>query len=362
LRRTSSAATDFKYLRHSSAYSHAVSPPSTMISLRLLLAALATACASPSVAAPSAKAPTLPANTLRAASTSGAYGPWRSAPIRGGGYLQQIFFAPSDARRMYVTSDVGGIFRSDDGGQKWRMLHGALPPDAGSYSPRGFLVHPRNANRIWAATGSAWGSVNGVFVSDDGGDSWRQTLKAPFDGNGWYRSAGNVLAMSPRDPNLILAGPLGGGLRRSTDGGQTWKTVGPLDINPVAILFDRADPRRAWACARPWDERKTKLPDGTEVGLRGGLFRSQDGGLTWQKLSEKSPEEIIQDPRDAQVLVGTMGEGPHREVDRRRADLAAVFGWPGALRQRRGAQRRHVLGPRSRPRLPARGRSRRPLL
>ena len=223
--------------------------------------------------------------------------------------MQQVFFAPSDARRVYMTSDVGGLFRSDDGGRSWRMLHGALPSDAGSYSPRGFVVHPRNANRILVATGSAWGSVNGVFVSNDGGNSWTQTLKAPFDGNGWYRSAGNVLAMSPHDTNLILAGPLGGGIQRSQDGGKTWQSSGPDDLNPVAIVFDRANARRVWVCAQPWGEKKVKRADGTEAELRGGLFVSNDAGRTWAKISDKSPEEIVQHPRDAQVLVGTMGEG-----------------------------------------------------
>src|SRR4051812_33187501 len=44
------------------------------------------------------------------------YGAWRSGAIGGGGYLQHVVWAPGDARRMYLTSDVGGCFRSDDAG------------------------------------------------------------------------------------------------------------------------------------------------------------------------------------------------------------------------------------------------------
>jgi hypothetical protein len=209
---------------------------------------------------------------------------------------------------MYMTSDVGGLFRSDNGGKTWRMLHGALPPDAASYSVRGFAVHPKNANRILAGVGSPWGSSSGVWVSSDAGESWKQTLKARFDGNGWYRSTGNVVVISPQNPNRVLAAPLGGGLARSEDGGRTWARSGPDDINPTHILFDRTNARRIWVCARPWDEVKVKRSNGQEVGLRGGLFLSQDAGKTWTQINNDSPGEMHQDPANPTVIWGLMRE------------------------------------------------------
>jgi photosystem II stability/assembly factor-like uncharacterized protein len=243
-----------------------------------------------------------------AAHAETSYGPWKSAPIRGGGYLQQVFFAPSDPSRMYMTSDVGGLFRSDDSGKTWRMLHGALPPDAASYSVRGLAVHPKNANRIIAAVGSPWGSSSGLWLSTDAGESWKQTLKARFDGNGWHRSAGNVVAVSPHNTNRVLAGPLGGGIALSEDGGQTWTRSGPDDLSPTHIVFDRTNARRAWLCARPWDEVKVKRANGEEVGLRGGLFLSEDAGKTWTQINNDSPSEMHQDPTNAAVLWGLRRE------------------------------------------------------
>ncbi|HEY9249050.1 MAG TPA: hypothetical protein VIO38_07960, partial [Rariglobus sp.] len=80
------------------------------------------------------------------------YGSWNSSVIGGGGFLQHAVFAPSDPRRLYLSSDVGGLFRSDDNGATWHMLHGSLPADAGNYSVRGVLVDPRNADRVTIAT------------------------------------------------------------------------------------------------------------------------------------------------------------------------------------------------------------------
>jgi photosystem II stability/assembly factor-like uncharacterized protein len=246
--------------------------------------------------------------TIFSAHANTSYGPWQSAPIRGGGYLQQVVFAPSDPNRLYLSSDVGGLFGSWDGGKTWRMLHGGLPADAASYSIRGLAVHPKDANRILIGAGSPWGRSSGVWLSTNGGDSWKRTLEARFDGNGAHRAAGNVVVVSPHDPNLVLAGSLGGGIRRSLDGGETWTSSGPDDLSPTHILFDRTNARRVWLCARPWREVKQKRADGTEVGLRGGLFLSEDTGQTWTEISNTSPSEMYQAPNDAAVLFGLMRE------------------------------------------------------
>lgn len=65
------------------------------------------------------------------------YGAWRSGAFGGGGFLQNIIFAPSDPRMLYTYVDVGGLYRSADGGRTWRMLHGSLPARDGAYSVRG---------------------------------------------------------------------------------------------------------------------------------------------------------------------------------------------------------------------------------
>jgi photosystem II stability/assembly factor-like uncharacterized protein len=82
--------------------------------------------------------------------------------LGGGGYIQNVVPCPSNPKRFYSYVDVGGVYRSDDGGQNWRMLHGALPPTSGTYEVRGLLVDPRDENRVLIATGSQWAGKEGV--------------------------------------------------------------------------------------------------------------------------------------------------------------------------------------------------------
>ena len=73
---------------------------------------------------------------------------------------------------------------------------------------RGILVDPRHANRVLVAGGDNWNFTGGgIVVSDDGGETWRMTLKgARFYGNGPRRMYGRVLSRDPFNPDRIVAG------------------------------------------------------------------------------------------------------------------------------------------------------------
>lgn len=240
------------------------------------------------------------------------YGAWRSSEIGGGGYLQHVVFCPSDAKRVYLTSDVGGLYRSDDGGDTWHMLHGALPARGGAYEVRGLTVDPRNADRILVALGSHWDrEPTGIYASDDGGRTFQAVLTtARFAGNGGSRADGCVLVRNPADSSLILAASLATGLFRSTDNGRTWLHVAGLDdLDPTDVVFDRRNPQRVWLCAMPYRGRVGEK----SVNLPGGLFVSEDAGLTWQRLTDDPPAEIAQDPVYPDRLYGLFRQ---RQVQR----------------------------------------------
>jgi photosystem II stability/assembly factor-like uncharacterized protein len=229
------------------------------------------------------------------------YGAWHSSIIGGGGYIQNVVVAPSDPRILYSYVDVGGIYRSDDGGESWRMLHGALPAGVAYTEVRGCVVDTHDPDHVVIATGSQYGKKSGIWVSRDGGGSWTRTLELQFTGNGPGRASGFVLERDPRQPRTLWAASIGEGIRVSNDFGQTWAETGAEAKGYffVDVDIDRTNSKRVWACASKLKFGKTEYP--------AAFFRTEDGGVTWVKLAEESPSEIIQDPKDAGCIYGIFG-------------------------------------------------------
>jgi photosystem II stability/assembly factor-like uncharacterized protein len=223
------------------------------------------------------------------------YGGWRSGRIGGGGWIQGVVPALSDPQRFYAYVDIGGLYRSDDGGQTWRMLHQHLPHG----HVRSVSVDPRDADVVLAAIGKrTWGQ--GVYRSEDGGATWTLVLRAEFHGNDTpvARAAGVVLARHPDRPDVVLAASRNDGVFRSEDGGLSWTLAGVKNQIPQDLVIDRTNPDRAWLCTYT-DARWNK---------EGGLYRSDDGGRTWRKIVDQAPGELVQDPVDGQVVYGLFNE------------------------------------------------------
>lgn len=234
------------------------------------------------------------------------YGGWISGAIGGGGYLQQVAWAPGTPQRLYLASDVGGCFRSDDAGATWRMLHAGLPGGGGAYEVRGILADPRDRDAVLIATS------DGIWDSRDAGATWTRRLQAWFAGNGEFRWTGSVLVRHPRDPDLVLAAAPGAGAFRSRDGGATWTATGAGGCWPTDIACDRGDPGRVLLCARP---RAGVAIGGRSVDLAGGLWESRDAGASWARIADAAPTEMLQDPLDPQAWYGL---DPERQVLRSR--------------------------------------------
>lgn len=222
------------------------------------------------------------------------YGEWRSARIGGGGYVMDII-PTADPHIYYLHTDVGGLYRSDDGGENWSMLHGALPPDVVHQEPRTVVVDPRDPLRIIICTGQHWANRRGgIFYSDDGGQSFSFALQAAFAGNGNERMWGPVMAIDPARPDVVIAGAMQDGVFRSEDFGRTWQQVGLCGINPTDIDFDRTQPGRVLLSARPYNFALLGNPN---TPLHGGLFVSEDSGQTWTEIELAfAPFEILQAP------------------------------------------------------------------
>jgi photosystem II stability/assembly factor-like uncharacterized protein len=238
---------------------------------------------------------------LAAAQEMPHYGQWQSSRIGGGGYVLQVL-ATSDPKVYYCFIDNSGMYRSEDGGNTWRMLHGSLPPVRGCYNVRGMIVDPRDDKKIVAALGTRWDRCDGIYLSDDAGRSWHSShVKTMiFDAADAFRSGGPVLARNPRNPDVVVAASFATGVWRSTDNGMNWTLCGLEEIRPTGVFFDQKNPDRVWLCAQPIKETyRGKMHD-----LAGGFYESQDAGKTWKKLAADGPVKIAQDPQIPNRLYG----------------------------------------------------------
>ena len=253
--------------------------------------------------------PAPPDDVLNAMPT---YGAWHSSYVGGGGYILNIV-PTSDPQIVYAQPDVCGAYRSDDGGQTWRMIHGSLPALRGNQGVRGLVSDPRDPNFVAMTVGDQWAPKLGVFVSKDGGKNWNKTLDALVFGNGPGRWNGETLVRDPHNVNRLVAAANGDGVFESLDNGGTWKILGLKDLYPAHVQFDRARPGRMWVCAENFNQW---VSDKNAMQVwKSAFYRSDDGGRNWTKLSDESPLQMVQDPKIAGRFYGVFGEKEIRATD-----------------------------------------------
>jgi photosystem II stability/assembly factor-like uncharacterized protein len=235
----------------------------------------------------------------------------------GVGSIGALAIAPSAPRVIYVGTGEAdmrssiahgdGMYRSDNGGASWQRIGLERTFQIGR-----ILVDPADANTVFvAALGHAYGPnpERGVFRSRDGGRHWTRVLYRDDD------TGAIDLAFRPGDPGVIYAalwqtrrppwsvyapssGP-GGGLYRSSDGGDSWIPLAghglPEQPGRIGLAVSPSRPDRVYA-----------LVDAPQ----GGLFRSDDAGATWARLSFDARiwtrgwyfGGVTVDPRDADIV------------------------------------------------------------
>jgi len=219
---------------------------------------------------------------------------WKVLPLAGGGNITGVEIAPSDPSVWYAHADVGGPWRSDDAGLTWRPLHGNMTAGmrlANADHVRNLSVDPGDPNRFVFVSGWLCETTPaGAYVSNDGGRTFRRSLKAKFKGEGSRsKRLGRVLARNPLAPQELLAAAEGDGIFLSTDGGETWTPCGGDGFEFCDVLYDKTVPGRAFASASPSASPKTR------ADIRHGLLRSDDDGRSWTVLFEgDAPAEMAQ--------------------------------------------------------------------
>ena len=222
---------------------------------------------------------------------------WRMiGPFRGG-RTRAVAGVPNQPNLFYIGAVNGGVWKSDDYGRTWTPIFDQEP----SQSIGAIAVAPSDHNIIYVASGEGLHrpdlSVgNGIYKSTDAGKSW--THLGLRDGQQIP-----ALVVDPRDPNKLFAAVLGHpygpneerGIYRSTDGGSTWQKVLYKDENTGGsdIEIDPSNPDVLYASL--WEMREGPWEDNNQFqGTGGGLFKSTDDGSTWHALKNGLPNNLTQ--------------------------------------------------------------------
>ncbi len=237
------------------------------------------------------------------------YGPWKSCRMWGGGSMQNVVFCPSEKNRLYTFCDVSGPFRSDDAGKTWYSL------EKERMSVRAVNVDPRNADKFVLLAGRTWWLKGGIYVSNDGGKTFKQKVVTRFYGNDMRRRLGLVLARDPFNPDVLIASSDDDGIWKSTDNGETWVNKGLKNTYPSDLRFDEKIKGRIYYSAPQWgmttyESGKDGIhkPAADRAPIIPGFFVSNDCGETWEKLFDEAPAEIVQSKQFPERFYGIFAE------------------------------------------------------
>ena len=208
------------------------------------------------------------------------------------GTIGAIGIAPSDPNVIYVgtgeapirgvtTAQGEGLWKSTDAGKTFKFMG---LPEAGQIAK--IEVDPTNPDVAWVAVqGQIWApnEERGVYRTRDGGETWEHVLKVNPD------TGATDITMDPTNPRILYAamwhhgrkpwfiesGGPGGGIYKTTDGGDSWEKLEgglPELIGKIGIAVPEAEPSRVYAIVEAGPEK-------------GGLWRSDDYGETWELIN-----------------------------------------------------------------------------
>ncbi|HET7619872.1 MAG TPA: hypothetical protein VFK20_15300, partial [Vicinamibacterales bacterium] len=234
---------------------------------------------------------------------------WRSIGPYRGGRTKAITGVPKHPGLFYIGVVNGGVWKTDDYGRTWTPIFDDQP----TASIGDIAVAPSNPDIIYVGTGEGLHrpdlSVgNGVYKSTDGGRTWSHL--GLDEGQQIPR-----VVVDPRNPDRLFVAVLGHpygpnperGVFRSTDGGRTFEKVLYKDENTGAseLEMDPTNPDVIYAGL--WEAREGPWENAEWDGPGGGLFRSTDGGNTWQPLTNGFPAEGV-----SQIDVAIAPSNPKR--------------------------------------------------
>jgi photosystem II stability/assembly factor-like uncharacterized protein len=216
---------------------------------------------------------------------------WRMiGPFRGGRTVAATG-VPGQPNVFYVGVNNGGVWKTTDYGHTWAPIFDSQP--TGSIGA--LIIAPSNPNVLYVGSGEGLqrpdlSTGDGVYKSLDGGKTWRHL---------GLRDGQQIpaLLIDPADPDRVFVAVLGHpygpnverGVFRSTDGGKSWDKVLYKDENTgaVALAFDPGNAQTVYAVL--WSSRQGPWENAAWQGSGSGLYKSSDGGTTWRQLTKGLP-------------------------------------------------------------------------
>lgn len=212
---------------------------------------------------------------------------WRNVYMGAEGFVDEIAVHPKNPDLMYVSTDVGGLYKWRAETKAWIPITDSLNfvKDDGLQTALSLALDPNDENVIYYVAGNALGANNGIMKSENQGASWT-LLDFPAricDVNS-TRLCGPWIQVDPNDSNTVFCGSYDSGLLVSHNAGETWESCGGVGVSPencpggtVSIFIDSRE----------------KMPNGRSkviyAGTWGqGVYKSEDGGTSF-KLMKNSP-------------------------------------------------------------------------
>lgn len=220
---------------------------------------------------------------------------YRSLGPTRGGRSTAICGIPSQPYTFFMGATGGGVWKTTDAGMTWKNVSDGQI-EAGSIGA--IAVAPSDPNVVYVGTGSSAprGNISagiGMYRSTDGGRKWKH-IGLP--------NAGQIgkIEVHPQNPDRVYAAVLGQifgpnkerGVYRSNDGGETWQQVLFVSNTTGAIdlALNQDNPREIYAAMWRAERKPWTLIDG---GKDGGIWKSVDGGDHWEKLAGGLPDGLI---------------------------------------------------------------------
>ncbi len=212
---------------------------------------------------------------------------WRCIGPPRGGRVLAVAGHPTDPTTFYFGACAGGVWKTNDGGTYWENISDGYFSSAAIGA---LAVAPSDPNVLYAGTGEATIRLDvsygdGVYKSTDGGQSWR---------NVGLRDTKHIarICIHPHNPDLVYVAALGHafgpnderGVFRSQDGGATWQQVlfKSEQAGAIDLTMDVTNPRILYAAIWQGYRNFWELSSG---GPDSGLWQSTDGGDSWTEIS-----------------------------------------------------------------------------